>query len=194
MAAQMYFFHLQNDLHHMSSSARIGAFMYILASILVLVLMTILFGDALKRQRNPNQAPESINISDGGKSIILRRNPAGHYVFNGTINGTSAEFILDTGATAVSIPASFADRIGLEKGPQLRAITANGITRAYATRIDSLAVGDIEERNVEASIVPNLPDGQILLGMSFLKRLDFFQRDDTLILTQPDDRSLKLER
>ena len=168
--------------------------MYILASILVLVLMMILFGDALKRQRNPNQAPESINTSDGGKSIILRRNRAGHYVFNGTVNGTSAEFILDTGATAVAISASFADRIGLEKGPEMRAITANGITRAYATRLDSLIVGDIEERNVAASIVPNLPDDQILLGMSFLKRLDFSQRDDTLILTQPDDQGLKLER
>ena len=168
--------------------------MYISAGILVLVLMTILFGDALKRQRNPNQAPESINTSDGGNSIILHRNPAGHYVFNGTVNGTSAEFILDTGATTVSISASFADRIGLEKGSEIRAITANGITRAYATRIDSLVVGDIEERNVVASIVPSLPGDQILLGMSFLKRLDFSQRDDTLILTQPNDRSLKQER
>ena len=194
MAAQMYFFRSNNELHHMSSSARTGAFMYILASILVLVLMTILFGDALKRQRNPNQTPESINTNEGGNSIILRRNPAGHYVFNGTVNGTPVEFILDTGATAVSISASLADHIGLEKGPQMRAITANGITRAYATQIDSLVVGQIEERNVAASIVPNLPDDQILLGMSFLKRLDFSQRDDTLILTQPDNRGLKLQR
>jgi aspartyl protease family protein len=178
----------------MSSSARIGASMYILASILVLVLMTILFGDALKRQQNPNQVPESISTSDGGKSIILQRNSAGHYVFGGRVNGTPAEFILDTGATSVSVSASFAEHLGLKKGQQMRAITANGITRAYATRIDSLVVGEIEERNVAASIVPNLPGNQILLGMSFLKRLDFSQRDDTLILTQPNGRSLLLDR
>ena len=66
----------------------------------------------------------------------------------------------------------------------MQAVTANGLTIAYATQIDSLVVGEIEELNVRASIVPNLPGDQILLGMSFLKRLDFTQRGDTLILTQ----------
>lgn len=173
----------------MSAIKRVGAGMYILASVLVLVLMTMLFGDAIDRQRNPNREPDSISTDDGETSIILQRNSNGHYVFNGKVNGVAAEFIVDTGATSVSVSGSFAEKIGLNKGPQQRAITANGITLAYATRIDSLVVGDIEEHDVAASIVPNLPGDQILLGMSFLKRLDFSQRDDTLVLTQRFGRS-----
>ena len=173
----------------MSSTKRIGAGMYILASILVLALMTLLFGDAIDRQRNPNRLPGTVSIEHGETSIALQRNAAGHYVFNGSVNGFSAEFIVDTGATSVSVPGSLAHKIGLDKGAAQQALTANGITLAYATRIDSLTVGDIEERNIAASIVPNLPGGQILLGMSFLKRLDFSQRGDTLILTQRNVQS-----
>ena len=168
----------------MTATKRIGAGMYILASVLVLVLMTMLFGDAIERQRNPNREPESIATDNGETSIILRRNPAGHYVLNGKVNGVAVEFIVDTGATSVSVSGSLAKKIGLARGPEQRAITANGITLAYATHIDSLVVGDIEEHDVAAAIVPNLPGDQILLGMSFLKRLDFSQRGDTLVLTQ----------
>ncbi len=168
----------------MSGTKRVGAGMYILATVLVLALMTMLFGDAIDRQRNPNREPRSLSTDTGERSIILQRNSDGHYVFNGKINGVPAEFIVDTGATSVSVPASVAKNIGLERGPQHRALTANGITVAYATHVDSLIVGDIEEHDIAATIVPNLPGDQILLGMSFLKRLDFSQRDDTLVLTQ----------
>jgi aspartyl protease family protein len=168
----------------MNSPVRIGATMYVLASILVLALLTLLFSDAMDRQRNPNSAATSVTANDGTKSIILKRNRAGHYVVDGSVNGRPAEFLLDTGATAVSVSESFAHRAGLRKGARMQAVTASGMTNAYATNIDSLIIGGIEERNVVASIVPRLPDGQILLGMSFLKRLDFSQRGDTLILTQ----------
>jgi aspartyl protease family protein len=158
--------------------------MYVLASILVIALFTFLFGDAMEKQRNPNSNPSSEDLANGGKSITLRRNRAGHYVLNGTVNDQPAEFLVDTGATAVSVSRSFAKRLKLSEGQAMQAVTANGLTIAYATQIDSLVVGEIEELNVRASIVPNLPGDQILLGMSFLKRLDFTQRGDTLILTQ----------
>ncbi len=174
-----------NDhLFRMSSPIRIGATMYVLAAALVLALLTLLFSDAIDRRRNPNRSPISVSASDGAKSIVLRRNRAGHYVVNGRVNGHTAEFLLDTGATAVSVSKSFAKQAGLRKGPQGQAVTANGITTAYATSIDSLVIGEIEEQNVAASIVPALAGEQVLLGMSFLKRLDFAQRDDILILTQ----------
>lgn len=158
--------------------------MYVLASILVLALLTLLFSDAIDRQRNPNRRPASVDTSGYAKSIILQRNRAGHYVVNGWVNGRTAEFLLDTGATAVAVSTSFAKHAGLRKGARTQAVTANGMTTAYATNIDSLIIGEIEEHNVAASIIPRLPGRQVLLGMSFLKRLDFSQRDDMLILTQ----------
>jgi aspartyl protease family protein len=67
---------------------------------------------------------------------------------------------------------------------RMTAATANGPTTAYSTIIDSVRIGELEETRVVASILPDMPHDEILLGMSFLKRLDFSQRGDTLILTQ----------
>lgn len=169
----------------MSAPRRVGAVMYVLASVLLLGLLTLLFDDRIEQLRNPNESPETVTGDDGRITIVLERNRAGHYVFNGSVNGQPVEFLLDTGATDVSIPERVANRLRLQRGARLRAVTANGVTVAYATMLDRLAVGELEERNVRASIVPNFPGEQILLGMSFLKRLDFSQRGDTLILAQP---------
>lgn len=168
----------------MNAPGGVGAAMYILASVLAIALLTALFHDAIERQRNPNESPQTVGTDDGRVSIVLERNRNGHYVFDGSVNGVAVEFLLDTGATDVSVPERIASRLQLPRGARLRAVTANGITSAFATTIDRLAVGGLEETNIRASIVPNLPGEQILLGMSFLKRLDFSQRGDTLILSQ----------
>lgn len=172
----------------MSAPGRLGAVMYVVASVLAIALLTMLFDDAIEQQRNPNQSPQTLGTEDGRVSIVLERNRSGHYVFDGTVNGVAVEFLLDTGATDVSVPERIANLLQLRRGARLRAVTANGITTAYATTIDRLTVGGLEETNIRASIVPNLPGEQILLGMSFLKRLDFSQRGDTLILSQRERR------
>lgn len=158
--------------------------MYILASILFLGVLTLLFDDAIDRLRNPNRTPESTINGDGDRAIILKRNRAGHYVFNGTVNGQPVEFLLDTGATVVALPAAVAQQLGLAEGAPYQAKTANGSTIAFATNIAHLQIGDLEETDVAASIIPNMEGEEILLGMSFLRRLDFQQRADTLILTE----------
>ncbi len=113
----------------------------------------------------------------------MQRNRQGHYIANGEINGARAEFIVDTGATDVAVSAEVARRAGLVAGPAVAVTTANGRATAYVTRIDELKLGTIVEHNVRATIVPNLGEIEVLLGMSFLKRLDFAQNGDALILT-----------
>jgi len=51
-----------------------------------------------------------------------------------------------------------------------------------ATRLDSLAFGPFDLRDVPASLNPGMADNQVLMGMSVLKHLDFSQRGDTLVL------------
>ena len=63
-------------------------------------------------------------------------------------------------------------------------MAANGIGTGYATRLDSVRVGEIELRNVSAGVTPGLVTEEILLGMSFLKHIEFTQRGDKLILRQ----------
>lgn len=156
--------------------------MCVLAVITWIVLLMVLFSDQIDRQRNPNQHVEGVLTGDGTAEIVLHRNRRGHYVATGSINGVDAEFMLDTGATAVAISTDVAQRSGLERGPAIAVATANGYTTAYATRVDTLRLGTIVEHDVPATILPNLEGSQALLGMSFLKRLDFSQSGATLVL------------
>ena len=55
---------------------------------------------------------------------------------------------------------------------------------SYAATLDRVSVGEIELRDVWAGITPTLQTDQVLLGMTFLKHIEFTQRGDTLILRQ----------
>lgn len=60
--------------------------------------------------------------------------------------------------------------------------TANGVTQAHTTRLESVRLGGIEILNVSALVTPGMRADTVLLGMSFLKHVEFTQRGDQLIL------------
>jgi len=161
---------------------RLGKGMTIAAWIILLVLLTLFFSHALDRQRNPNQAVFSRLNDAGTQEVLLKRNRFGHYISSGEVNGQTVEFMLDTGASDVAIPATLADELGLKRGRPVQYQTANGIVTAYRTTLDSVSIGPMIVRNVPASINPGMHDMEILLGMSVLKHVEFTQRGDTLIL------------
>ena len=167
-----------------SIQAGFGTAMTLLAWLTLLLLLGFFFNDLLERQQNPNRAPESRVLEGGVREVVLGRNKWGHYVTHGEINGESVVFMIDTGATGVAIPAAVGMDLGLPLGKAFSTQTANGIATAYATRLDSVSVGDIELRDVRASISPGLQTQEILLGMSFLRYIEFTQRGHTLVLRQ----------
>ncbi len=158
-----------------------GRGMYAMAWLFAIALLTLFFSGHEKRRINPNQNPES-RVLNGNAEVILQQNRQGHYVTNGTINGVEVIFLLDTGATDVSIPEHIADKIGLKKGRAIPISTANGTIRAYQSWISALGIGEIIIEDVDANINPEVRDDFILLGMSALKKLEFTQRDGTLTL------------
>jgi len=160
---------------------RLGKGMIVAAWLLLLLLLTWFFNDRLEAQRNPNQQLATVTTS-GVPEVRLERNRFGHYVASGTINGHPVEFMLDTGATDVSIPASVADRIGLERGRRAWYQTANGTISAWQTTLDEIRLGPLRLGPLAASINPNDADDAVLLGMSFLSQLDFSQQGNTLTL------------
>ncbi len=166
-----------------NSAGKIGKLMTFAAWILVLIIATLYFDRFLDQQHNPNQNPQTVE-KQGVRELTLQRNRQGHYVSSGRINGEKVRFFLDTGATDVSIPASIAGRLKLQRGPELDANTANGTISVYMTMLDRIQIDDIELRDVRASINPYMDGEEILLGMSFLKHLEFTQRGDQLILRQ----------
>ena len=163
---------------------RMGLTMQALAWIVLLGLGVFFFSDVLDKQHNPNQHLQTRYGEEGMREVVLQRNKFGHYVTTGAINGKPVVFMLDTGATGVAIPDAVASNLGLKRGRAFATQTANGVSTSYAANLDSVSVGEIELQNVRAGITPGLQTRQILLGMSFLKHIEFTQRGDTLILRQ----------
>ena len=158
--------------------------MQALAWLVLMTLLVIFFTDLLQKQHNPNQSLDTRIATDGMREVVLTRNRAGHYVTDGMINGEPVVFMLDTGATGVAIPLDVAQRIGVQRGRPMQTQTANGIATSYTATLDSVSVGGIELNGVAAGIVPGLRTSEVLLGMSFLRHIEFTQRGNTLILRQ----------
>ena len=118
-----------------------------------------------------------------GNRIVLTAGSGGHFITPGAINGRAVQFLVDTGATSVSIGAADAERLGIDyrKGKLARGSTANGIVTVYRVKLDSVRVGDVEVSNVDAAIVPT-DTGQVLLGNSFLDRFQMTRFNDQLVL------------
>lgn len=161
----------------------IGQWMIAAGWIVFLLILTMFFSDFLEQQNNPNQAPISADDNQT-RTVILQQNRFGHYVATGAINRQAVTFFLDTGATSVSVPESVAEQLNLERGWVSSVSTANGTVSVYSTKLDSVSLGAIEVKNVRAHINPHMEGDEILLGMSFLKHMDFSQQGDKLTLTQ----------
>jgi aspartyl protease family protein len=131
-----------------------------------------------------------IGASGGGpggntREIVIPVGDGGHYFMNGTINGRSVRFMVDTGATMVAMSAADATRIGLDlrKGQLGFGSTANGVTQMMAITLDSVRVSEVELYNVAAVVTPaNMP--YVLLGNSFLSRFRIQRDGDVMRLTR----------
>jgi aspartyl protease family protein len=164
-------------------SKKIGTTMTLIAWLIFLGMLTLIFGDFLEKQDNPNYEVRSF-INEGMTEVILEQNRAGHYVARAKINSNPVNVIIDTGASDVSVPATIAEKSGLIPGPAMEVITANGTIQVSITIIDSVELGQITLHNVRASINPYMKDDFVLLGMSFLEKLEFTQSQGTMILRQ----------
>lgn len=156
--------------------------MIYMAWILFLGILTMGFNKLLENQNNPNQNVEISYNDDRIAEVRLEQNRQGHYVANGKINGGMVTFLLDTGATQISIPEKVAQRLGLKKGYPSQVITANGTIKVYSTKLNSVSLGAITLHNLRGHINPHMEGDEILLGMNFMKHLEIIQRERQLLL------------
>lgn len=161
--------------------------MIAIAFVGALLVMTLVFDHLQDRQRNPNMHPVG-EIRGRVREVVLESNQRNSYIATAAINGRDVEVLIDTGATQVAVSERLARRLALPRGPSFEVSTANGITTAYATLLDSVRLGNIELHGVKASVVPRMSDPDVLLGMNFLSQLEMTQRNGQLILRQyPDE-------
>ena len=118
--------------------------------------------------QNPNKM---WRLGDNANEVVLQRGLDGHYRAEALINNQKVSVLVDTGATGVAISQAVADKLQLKSVAAVRTNTANGDSVGYMVRLESVKVGGVEANNVSAMIAPGL-DGDVLLGMSYLGRMD----------------------
>jgi aspartyl protease family protein len=107
------------------------------------------------------------------------------YTVVGSINGYPVDFVVDTGATLVSMSGREAKRLGIDYrviGEPSLSSTASGVDKIYVVSLDKVKVGDIELRNIRGAVHDGDFPPMVLLGMSFLGRLDMQQDGPVLEL------------
>lgn len=122
----------------------------------------------------------------GGNSVVLTADVRGHFITRGSINGFPTRFMVDTGASFVSMDVGEARRIGIDYKRGERGVmnTANGQMVAYKVRLDNVKVGDISLNFIDATVSEASMGGMTLLGMSFLNRVEMNRADGKMTLTR----------
>jgi aspartyl protease family protein len=120
----------------------------------------------------------------GAREVVIPAGPGGHFVVGGSINGRSVQFLVDTGATLVSMSQAEAQRLGVDfkGGERVLMQTANGTAPVHVVTLATLRVGDVELAHVQAAVIP-APMPGILLGNSVLSRFSMRRDSDIMRLT-----------
>ncbi|MGH8744327.1 MAG: TIGR02281 family clan AA aspartic protease [Burkholderiales bacterium] len=117
-------------------------------------------------------------------SVTLYADSNGHFVSEGNINGVSVKFLIDTGATMISISSAEAKRLGINylKGQRGLVSTANGTVPVYTVKLDEVKLGDISINNVDAQVHEGNTLPIALMGMSFLSRVEMKREGSQMTL------------
>jgi aspartyl protease family protein len=133
---------------------------------------------------SPGRVGDASEAANAGRSIVLSSGAGGHFTSSGSINGRATQFLVDTGASAISISQGEAERLGLSyrDGKRVTTQTANGVVSAHWLQLDSVRIGEVEVRNVDAIVFPGQMS-HVLLGNSFLSRFQM-KRDNEVMTLQ----------
>jgi aspartyl protease family protein len=120
------------------------------------------------------------------KNAVLYSDGRGHFMAAGRVNGTEVSFVVDTGASVVTLPKSMARRAGvaLEAAPSTLVATAGGVVKAWPVKLNQVTVGGISLHLVDGVVLEDSHLPVALLGMSFLNRTDMTREGQVMTLRQ----------
>ena len=128
-------------------------------------------------------APQPSN----SRSLVVRASSGGHFAVDARVDGRRIPFMIDTGASQITIRESDAARLGFhpkERDYSIRINTANGVGRAAQVDLRMVEVGDIVVRDLPALVVPDNVLNVNLLGMTFMSRVRWSHERGRLMLEQ----------
>jgi aspartyl protease family protein len=123
-----------------------------------------------------------------GGATVLTMQPDGHYWVEARINGTPARFMIDTGASYVSLTADTARAAGITATPgeaPLEMGTANGTMLVHFGTVDRLDFGTIAARNIDVAISPDNAGEINLIGMNLLSQLGSWRAEGKQLILTP---------
>lgn len=118
------------------------------------------------------------------QTVRIAPDSQGMYFIRGKINNQATHFLVDTGATNVTLSGSKARSLGIDfrKGLAGQAETAAAVVPAWRVQLESVTVGGIMLRNVTATVIAGSQPREVLLGNSFLGRMDMQQAGSMLTI------------
>lgn len=139
----------------------------------------------LRLGEGPVSAEATAPEAGDRRRIVLHAGSNGHFRTQGQINGRTVNFIVDTGASAVSMSVTDAEAIGLryQSGQTVQVSTANGVTVGWRVKLSTVRLGSLDVYDVEALVTP-APMPYVLLGNSYLTRFQMTRTNDQLVLEQ----------
>jgi aspartyl protease family protein len=150
-----------------------------------LVVMAALYG-AMHHWLQPRGA----RVTATGE-LVIPRQADGHFRVAGTINGEPAIFMVDTGASVVSISDALARRARLTGGELAQFHTANGVRTGRMVRADAIRLqGGLQVDNLRVGTGLGLgtgPDHEALLGQNFLQHFEVQMNRERMVLRPRDD-------
>jgi aspartyl protease family protein len=159
-------------------TARLGAVAVAAVWLLVAAVMYLGF-EYLEESRRAKLQPYTL----GSGELVIPRQRDGHFHVKGEVNRQPVVFLIDTGASHVSVSQALADQAGLPAGSPITLQTANGSRAGRLVRAVPVRVGHLVLNDASVSVgLSGLEPRQALLGQSFLKHFDVEIGRDRMVL------------
>lgn len=110
------------------------------------------------------------------RTLVFHADRAGQFALEASVNGAPIRFLVDTGASLVTLNLADARTAGIDTGALVFrgvSLTANGRIRFAPVILREIHIGPVAIDNVPAAVIES--PGVSLLGMSFLRRLKGFE-------------------
>lgn len=122
-----------------------------------------------------------VSVTGNQVEIVIPKAQDGHHYIDGVLNGKQIRFLIDTGASYVSIGGNLAVQLGLLSGKPTKFETANGSVIGQLFENQSIKVSGLATPPLTIGVMPNSPN-TALLGQNFLRHVELLQVDNKLIL------------
>jgi len=128
------------------------------------------------------------NRAGYGDDIHIPMSQDGHYWVVLDVNGSPVHFVVDTGASHISLRYEDAKSVGLDPDNMdfnQAFNTANGISRKAVIKLDRITLESFRLSNIPASVSEKGQLSVSLLGMNFLNELSGFKVENKVLILSP---------